>query len=356
MKKLVKILEIVSYSPPRTGWSTRVEYLKKQLLEMGYECQILNISSESRRIKSDEYIDVQNGRDYIFKLGKFCLSGYRVHMHVNGQSPKGFILTLISEIIGLVLGKGCFLTFHGGINQRYFPRENSYWILPLISIIFKLPKKIICNDERIKDKISEYGINRNKIVSIPAFSKQYLSYKETKLPEDLEIFIHQHEPILSSYVFDRPQFYIPTTLQAIKKLVTNYPDLGLIFVGTSEYSQDTLNLIQTLNLEKNIFLCKNLEHNEFLTLLSKSKICIRSYEWDGVCSSVLQALSLKIPVIGCENPLRPKGVVLFKTGDENSLAEKIEYILKNYDEVKENIQLPEIKDTVSTEVKLLTSI
>ncbi|MEW6096774.1 MAG: glycosyltransferase [bacterium] len=351
----IKILEILPYFPPRTGWSVRVEYLKKCLLAKGCKCEILNISPESRKIKSEEYIDVQNGLDYIFKVLKYCLKGYKIHIHVNGQSIKGLILTLISEFISFLFMRRCILTFHGGAKQLYFPKENNCLTIPIFFVIFTISKIIICNDESIKEKIKGYGIKRDKIKPIPAFSKQYLAYKETKLSDDLEIFINQHNPILSSYIFERPQFYIPDTLRAMRKITKDYHDLGLIFVGPEKYSQQTINLVQNLNLERNIFLGNNLTHDEFLTLLTRSKIYLRTYEWDGICSSVLQALYLKIPVIGCENPLRPQCVVRFKVGDEDSLVEKIKYVLKNYDDVKENIQLPEIDDTVSNEVELLIS-
>ncbi|MEW6608650.1 MAG: glycosyltransferase [bacterium] len=353
-KKQPKILEIVSYSPPRTGWSVRVEYVKKHLLEKGYECQILNISPESRRIKSDEYLDVQSGFDYIFKVFKYCLKGYKIHIHMNGQSINGFILTLISEFISLLFLRRCILTFHGGATQLYFPPKN-YLTIQIFFVIFTLSKIIICNDEHIKEKIKECGIKGDKIKPLPAFSKQYLSYKETKLSEDLEIFINQHNPILSSYLFERPQFYIPATLRGIKEIIKDYPHLGLIFVGPINYSQQTINLVQTLNLERNIFLGNNLTHDEFLTLLNRSKIYLRTPDCDGICSSVLQALYLKIPVIGCENPLRPQCVIKYKVGDEISLVEKIRYVLKNYDDVKKNIQLPEVDDTVVNEVELLIS-
>jgi len=150
MEKKVKILEIVSYSPPRTGWSVRVEFIKKQLLEMKHKCEILNISPESRRIKSDEYVDVQNGIDYIFKVTKYCLSGYNLHLHVNGDSIKGFILTLTAEIIGLLTFRSCFLTFHAGPEQLYFPRQKAPTLTPMYFIMFIISKIIICNSDVVK--------------------------------------------------------------------------------------------------------------------------------------------------------------------------------------------------------------
>ena len=117
--------------------------------------------------------------------------------------------------------------------------------------------------------------------------------------------------------------------------------------------KEILRLIKSLEIEDRIFWAGDLAHDEFLTLLKKSTLFIRSYIYDGICSSVLEALSLKIPVIGCTNDLRPKEVIIFRTGDESDLIKKIEYALDNYDEVKSNIKKYNTKNTVLQEAELL---
>jgi hypothetical protein len=67
----------------------------------------------------------------------------------------------------------------------------------------------------------------------------------------------------------------------------------------------------------------------------------------------LEALSMGIPVVGCENELRPKEVVIFKTGDEHDLAAKIEHVLNNYEEVLASLSRPQVRDTLAEEVNLL---
>ena len=120
-------------------------------------------------------------------------------------------------------------------------------------------------------------------------------------------------------------------------------------------SDDLINLIKDLNMERYIFWADDLHHDEFLTILKRSKIFVRSPTDDGICSSVLEALSLKVPVVATKNNLRPEGVVTFKAGDEHELSEKVSYVLNNYEKVISNLPLPNIKDTVTEEAKLLAS-
>jgi hypothetical protein len=116
-----KILQISSYPPPRAGWGVRVQFLKQQLEAHGHECTVLNIGT-NRKVPSDEYETVLGGLDYVRKVWRFSRQGFTVHVHVNGASPKGFVLAILAALINLAAGRRCFLTFHAGIDQVYFPR------------------------------------------------------------------------------------------------------------------------------------------------------------------------------------------------------------------------------------------
>ena len=150
--KRAKILEISSYPPPHSGWGVRVAMVKAELLRLGHECVVINIG-RSRKIKNPEYEDVQSSWDYVRKVFRYCARGHLVHMHVNGQSNKGIVLALLSQTINMLFGRRSVLTFHAGTNQMYFPRQNKQSYAPFFFLIFLLSRKIICNDEAIKERI-----------------------------------------------------------------------------------------------------------------------------------------------------------------------------------------------------------
>jgi glycosyltransferase involved in cell wall biosynthesis len=355
--KRAKILEISSYPPPHSGWGVRVAMVKSELLRRGHECVVINIG-RSRKIKDSEYEDVQNSWDYVRKVFRYCAAGHRVHMHVNGQSNKGIVLSLISQAINLLFGRRSVLTFHAGTNQTYFPRRNKRSYVPLFFLIFLLSKKIICNDEAVKQRICEYGAGKKKVFPIPAFSAQYLAFAPQPLEPELENFLRRHSPVLSSYSLLRPTFHLDTTLRALATLKKQWPQLGMIFIGSTKKVEDMdagplYKLIDELGLSDHIYWAEDLPHDKFLTVVKRTKVFVRSYVYDGVCTSVLEALSMGIPVVGCENDLRPKEVIIFKTGDARDLAAKIEYVLKSYEEVLASLARPQVRDTLAEEVNLL---
>jgi glycosyltransferase involved in cell wall biosynthesis len=353
-QKRKKILEISSYPPPRAGWGVRVAFVKEALIEAGHFCEVINIAPESRKIPSTEYLTSMNGLDYIWKVFTRSLRGYRVHMHLNGNSPKGFILSILAETINLLTLKRPVLTVHAGPYQIYFPKERAPCLIPMFKFIFGVAKKIICNSEAVKEKIVEYGINPDKIVPIQAFSRQYLQFNPLQFNGLLRSFLESKNLLISSYVFFRPEFFIDSMVKGIAELVKKYPNLGLMILGSDDNSEEIRKLVEELGISDHVFFTGDLDHDSFLTLVSRSDIFMRTPIRDGVSSSVLEALALKVPVVASENQRRPESVVTYNHEDISDMVQVLERTIENLPEVKKNVVIPQIRDTVADEVKVLT--
>ncbi|QTA79118.1 Glycosyltransferase protein, family I [Desulfonema limicola] len=357
MKK-VKILEIGPYPPPDSGWSVRIKYLKNDMIKNGYECRALNIG-KYRKLVSSEYIDVQNGFDYIRKILKFRLRGFHLHMHMNAQAVKGPVLSLIALIISIITFDRASLTFHGGIEQLFFPKKNANNMYFIIYLNFLLSRLIICNNEAVRQEIIHYGqcIKASKIHPIPAFSIQYLEYKEIVLSEEIETFIKTKKHIILSYIALRNGFHIETLIKYLEKIPD---DTGIILTGIGEIEDEEISgyysLLNDMKNQGSILMIENLTHDQFMTLLKKSDIYLRTPVSDGVASSVLEAMTQNVPVVASENGKRPKSVITYKADDAEDMKNKINYVLSNLDEIKKALPKPFIRDTVKDEIKLLMSL
>ena len=82
-------------------------------------------------------------------------------------------------------------------------------------------------------------------------------------------------------------------------------------------------------IESAICLLPSVSHDVFLTLMSRSLAYIRTPMTDGTCSSVLEALALKIPVLASDNGTRPAGAELFKDGDIDGLIALMTKAIRN---------------------------
>jgi glycosyltransferase involved in cell wall biosynthesis len=357
MGKPRKILQVTSYPPPRSGWGIRVQFLKRRLEADGHSCVVLNIGT-SRKVRSTEYEMVLGALDYVSKLWKYSCRGYTAHVHVNGASLKGLALALIAEVINLVTGKRCFLTFHAGVEQRYFPWQNAPWLWPAFWLTFSIPARIVCNSVAVKAKIEAYGISSGKISVIPAFSRQYLEFEPARLPDALERFYARFSCVLFCYVNLRPLFYPAELIEGFARLAESRRDVGLVLCGLAGYPEPDLSTAVTeriarRHLDDRICRVDDLDHDEFLTAMSRAAVYLRTHVSDGVCSSVLEALALGVPVVASENGHRPVGVVTYPATDPAGLARILDETLSKRHLIKASLPSPEIPDTLSREVQML---
>src|SRR4051812_17994822 len=93
-----RILEIGNYPPPVCGWSIQTTLVEGELHRRGVAVAVLNIN-ENRKQKNANCIDVQNGPDFLRKLARFALKGYKFHVHFNALSPKGFLLSIVAALV-----------------------------------------------------------------------------------------------------------------------------------------------------------------------------------------------------------------------------------------------------------------
>ena len=350
-----RILEISNYPPPRAGWGVRISFVRHYLEARGHQCRVLNVGP-SRKIKHPDYIDVQSGADFLRKVVRHARDGYTIHTHINGDSPKGLALALIAQIVGRILGRRSVLTFHAGPVQLYFPRERSGRLGPFFHLVFALADRVICNSDAVALGIREYGVPAGKIDAIPAFSRQYLDFQRSSLPGPLEEFLSRHRPVLVSYFFNRPEFDIGTALDGVAAAAQSLPELGLVLLGADTTDSAITGMLRDRDLLARTCQVGDLPHDEFMTVLSRSHIYVRTPKKDGVCSSVLEALSLGIPVVASENGTRPLGVVTYPAGDSGALATRLSESWTGYEALRKGLAVPEVRDTVAEEARLLLQI
>lgn len=356
-KRVAKILEVGPYPPPLAGWSIRIRYVREYLNRAGHDCRALNIG-KMRKIPSEEYITVRNRFDYIWKTFYYAARGYTMHMHVNGDGPVGLLLAMIAAVAGCVCFRRIVLTLHAGIDQRYFPRDRSKHFLPLIYLLFRFSKKIICNNEAVKEKIVEFGISPKKVVPIKAFSTAYVEEQDVSLPSHVEEFFAAQDPVIFTYFFLREGFHLDAFVDGLRLLVDDYPQFGIVNAGALEdfeapVKERILRQIDEQGLDKHICFSGDLEHDQFLMLARRSKLYLRTPTSDGESSSVLEALTLGVPVVAAENDNRPPSVITYQHKSGEDLRDKVVHVLENHQEVRDQIVKPPVRDTVADEAAVL---
>jgi glycosyltransferase involved in cell wall biosynthesis len=349
MKSSKKILQIGNYPPPMCGWAIQTKHVTDELRRRGHVCQVLKIN-ENRRVKDPAYIDVQGGFDYVVKVLRYALAGYRLNVHVNGQSKPGYILALIVVLAGRLALHPALITFHGGLSQAYFPRPDSTPLRWAFSLLFHLAGGIACDDDFVRQAITGYGVPAEKVTAIETFSPQYLSFQPAVLPEKISAFLSSHSPVFFCYVSFRPEYRLSMLREAMRRFQQSEPNAGFIWLG---FPDRELPAVEEFVAEwaaaetQNLLLLGNLTHDEFLTLLGRCFACIRTPACDGVAASVLESLAMGVPVVASENGRRPHGTLTFAETDASDLHAKLLFLVENYSIIKSSLEHVELRDNVA---------
>jgi glycosyltransferase involved in cell wall biosynthesis len=297
----------------------------EELRRRGHVCEVLKIN-ENRQVKDPAYIDVQNGWDYVQKVFRYAWRGYQLNVHMNGMGRVGYTLALIAVLAGRIAGRPALVTFHGGLPQTNFPRyDNSLWHWAFWAL-FHLAGGIACDEAPIREAILRYGVRQEKVQAIATFSSRYVQYQQSPLPEAAESFLKARVPVIFSYVSFRPEYRLEVVREAMRGYRSHYPQAGFIWLGFPEKE-----LLQAKEFvaswpeseREGLLLLGNLTHDQFLTLLSRCTLYLRPPACDGVSASVLESLSLGVPVVASENGRRPAGVVTYEDTNAADMTAKL---------------------------------
>jgi glycosyltransferase involved in cell wall biosynthesis len=345
---MVKILQIGNYPPPMCGWAIQTKLVTEELRRRGHTCEVLKIN-EGRQVKDSAYVDVQNGPDYLRKVVRYGVADYRLNVHVNAMSPKGYLLAMVAVSVGRILARPALVTFHGGLSQDYFPRRDSWKLYHSFRLLFRLAGAVACDSAEIKHAIEGYGIPSSKVMAIATFSSQYLQFEPTAIPAGAEEFLSRHQPVFFSYVSFRPEYRLETLREGMSLFRKKYPQAGFIWLGFpgKELASAQKFVDEWRNDERDsLLLLGNLPHDQFLTLMTRCSAVLRTPVCDGVAASVLEALALGVPVVASENSRRPPGVISYHDTSAEDMRDQLNYLMENYETAKAGLAGAALDDNV----------
>lgn len=343
-----RILQIGNYPPPMCGWAIQLKLVTEELRRRGHICEVLKIN-EGRQVKSPEYVDVQGGLDYLKKIWLYSLRGYRLNVHVNGMSKKGYWLAMAAAVTGRAVNRPALVTFHGGLSQAYFPRTDRSLARQGFAALFRVAGEIACDSDPIRDAIVQYGVAPEKVRSIATFSPQYLDFTPVPLGGSIERFLKNHSRTFLSYVSFRPEYRLEVLREGMRRYREQDPGAGFVWLGFPGKEMPAAEeFVKSWTEEEraSLLLLGNLSHDEFLTLLSQCFAYLRTPACDGVAASVLESLALGVPVIASENGRRPAGVVTYSDINAADMVEKMRFVREHFEEVKAGLTFDKSDDNV----------
>jgi glycosyltransferase involved in cell wall biosynthesis len=143
----------------------------------------------------------------------------------------------------------------------------------------------------------------------------------------------------------RKEFALDFLADAIRRFRVLHPRVGFLWLGPWECEMLKMrDFLQAQGLEDAVLSMGSVPHEMFLNILSHSLAYIRTPMTDGVCSSVLESLKLKVPVLASDNGTRPYGTELWKEGDVESLLNLMQGVVRDRHAAVSRIPEIELED------------
>jgi glycosyltransferase involved in cell wall biosynthesis len=208
----------------------------------------------------------------------------------------------------------------------------------IFKLILPLADEVIVNSFQFKRDLDlSFGTN-SKCIYNPLDKKkiEFLSKKKN----NLKFFNNKSLNLINVGRLTKQKDHL-TLLKAIKKLSTKIP-LKLLIIGRGYKKNSITNFIKLNKLEKII---KIISYNKNpFKYIKQSDAFILSSIYEGLPNVLLEAICLKKFIISTDCPTGPREILkngklglLFKTGNVEMLASKIEYFYKNKKSMKNKI-------------------
>jgi glycosyltransferase involved in cell wall biosynthesis len=310
----MKILLIGPQPPPHGGISVHVAGIERRLTAAGVRCRVLDATKISKRLR------------FAITLLSFALRGWTLHLHTNGHNRNSWILAWLTGIAGRI-GRGSVLTLHSGMAPQYISSATGMH-RSFLAATCRLHRRIVCVAPEIATAVASLdmsGVSEHRIEVTPAFVGSQPA--SVTLDPQLAAWIEQHQPLLSTALFFRPEYGFDLLVNAIARLRERHPDVGCVVMGSGEDFQKARARVAEAGLEDHILLAGDVDHDTCLALMSASDVFVRPTLEDGDSISVREALELKVPVVASRVGTRPPGAILFHPGDVEDLLSKLESAL-----------------------------
>jgi len=328
-KKNKGLIIFGTYPLPYGGVSVHIQRLSNNLSKTNINHLIFDFTKSN----SNNPIFINFCKSFYISLLYIIIKYFNYIYHVHYSSPS------LINLIGLVgyLNNKCVLTIHGmGLINTY--HESRIFIKWIYRTALKGYSYIISVNDDITKFLKDIGIPKDRIKLINAYIEPSCDSVELQLPENVDTFINNHFPIISSNAFSIRKYNgvdlygIDMIIDACRFLIKEYPEIGFIVLCSKKDDILINQYYEALKDIKDNFMLIA-ENMNYIPILQKSHVCVRPTNTDGFSLSIAEALYFKIPVVASDVVSRPKGTILFKTRDLNAFIESIRYAIININNI-----------------------
>jgi glycosyltransferase involved in cell wall biosynthesis len=313
---MMKILIIVDSLKVGGGSDRVATILGSALYDEGYEISYLTLMDENPKykFKGDYYtlnetdIYGENNLKRVFNLLKYSPKIKRLCKDLN-------IDTIISvgdpSNFQAVLSRWMFKNnVHIIITQHMSPdiHLDSKIKVRLIKFFYPRADETVCVSKDMERILSEsYGIQNTQTIYNMMDIEKNIELSMEELPEKYKILFNgNYFNFINVGRLNRQkgQWFL---IRSFRKVVNQHNNARLFILGEGILKKELENLINNLNLNENVFLL-GVQENVF-PFLKKSDCFIFSSLWEGLPMTLIEALSMNLPIISTDCKTGPREIL-----------------------------------------------
>jgi len=215
------------------------------------------------------------------------------------------------------------------IYTKSFLSDNYYrQALPFLLEITKKFDKFQCISSQIFNSVLKLGFKPDTLIKIPngINPKPYLTITRDPNKEIRKLVF------IGRLVGEKG---INLLIEAFNEAFLKFPHISLDIFGKGSEKDKIVKMIKKLNLEEKIHISSYNSEGEKLKILQEHDLFILPSFFEGMSNALLEALCSGMPVLVSDTKSNRELIknedngILFKTGSQNSLKEKIIFCLNN---------------------------
>jgi glycosyltransferase involved in cell wall biosynthesis len=242
--------------------------------------------------------------------------------HYLSASYRSFWLGALCILLARLSGKKIVVSFVGGALKGFVDSLGPVQ-RRLASASLNLCHALVACNEDIEYVLA--GLVPNKKVWRMSNCFPLLEGEGGAVPDRVNDFVRSHTPLVCATGAASPEYGLIVAVEALKLLRERRPGAGLLVAmtkyGEPGYEAELLSKIASLGLREHVLIQRDLP--DFVSVMKRSSVFLRSTMVDGDSISVREALFLGLPAVVSDTPFRPGGVIQFRKGDAVDMAEKL---------------------------------
>ena len=314
------------YPPPYGGVATLLEQMQGSLNASGHDAIVYNLGHGQPVADRVVNLDRRSPVQLVASLERVFRTEPERIFHYVSASYRSFWLGAVVQALALVHRRSLVWSLVGGDFPRFLRtlsplrRGVADWSLRRANAVIACNREI---DEVIRQIVPDHKVH------LLSNTFPLVTTGAGHLPPDVAEAASRFTPLPCTTASSSPEYALDSALEALAHLQEDHPNIGLVIsltthgIRTDDEALEAL--IDRLGVRSRVHIGRALPN--FLTLLERSDIFLRTPLVDGDSMSVREALALGTPTVASDTIFRPPGVSLFRKGDGLDLARAIRDVL-----------------------------